>query len=259
MIEKALRFITGMDEPHFREHAGRLYTDKHMEMMKYNPKAEPIEMTTLTSLVDYIKAGIDTYEASGTGGMQDNFPMPYQNMLIHVKSPVEVEMYSPLDAERNRETMVTVKASVPGFGFNQFMDQEQFIINVQSKFLNTQGTDRGTNDRALLLKFAGTVENGTVAEYGDDGDTQKATFRTGNASKSDAVVPNPVRLIPYRTFIEVEQPASDFIFRMKEWHGEMACAVFEADGGAWKNEAMQNIKNYLAEQLKDYPMFKVIS
>lgn len=259
MIEKALRFITGMVEPHFREHAGQIYADKHMERMHYNPKAEPIQMTTLTSLVDYIKTEIDTYEASGTGSVQDNVAMLYRNMLIHVKSPVEVEMYSPLDAERKRETMVTVKASVPGFDFNKFMVQEQFIISVQSKFLHTEGTDRGTNDRALLLKFAGTVENGTVAEYGDDGVTQKAVVRTGIASKSDAVVPNPVRLIPYRTFIEVEQPASDFIFRMKECSGEMACAVFEADGGAWKNEAMQNIKNYLTEQLKDYPMFKVIS
>ncbi len=51
MIEKALRFITGMDEPHFREHAGRLYTVKHMEMMKYNPKAEPIEITLKPGLI----------------------------------------------------------------------------------------------------------------------------------------------------------------------------------------------------------------
>lgn len=259
MIEKALRFIIGMDEPHFKEHAGQLYADKDMERMRYNPKAEPIQMTTLTSLVDYIKTEIDTYEASGTGSMTGDCSMPYQNMLIHVKSLVEVEMYSPLDAERRRETMVTVKASVPAFDFNRFMEQERFIINVQTKFLTTEGTERGTNDKALLLKFAGTVENGTVAEYGDDGITQKATVRTGIASKTDAVVPNPVRLIPYRTFIEVEQPASAFIFRMNGRGDEITCAVFEADGGAWQNEAMKNIKEYLEEQLKDYPMFKVIS
>lgn len=62
------------------------------------------------------------------------------------------------------------------------------------------------NDRDLILKFAGTVENGTIAQYGDDGVTQKATVKTGIASKGDAIVPNPVRLRPYRTFIEVEQP-----------------------------------------------------
>lgn len=44
------------------------------------------------------------------------------------------------------------------------------------------------------VKFAGTVESGTLAEYGDDGVTQKATVKTGIASKGDAIVPNPVKL-----------------------------------------------------------------
>jgi len=249
-----------MNVPHFNEYAGQLYTDKHMERIKYNPKAEPVCLTTLTSLVDYIKAEVDTYEAAGTGSRScDDLNSPYRSMLIHVKSPLKVEMYSPLDAERRRETMVTVEAAVPEFDFNRFMEQERFIIGMQSKFLDTEGTDFQSNDKALLLKFAGTVENGTLAEYGDDGVTQKATVRTGIVSKSDAIVPNPVRLIPYRTFTEVEQPASTFIFRMKESGGRTECAIFEADGGAWKNEAMKNIKNYLMEQLKDYEMFKVIS
>ena len=37
------------------------------------------------------------------------------------------------------------------------------------------------------------------------------------------------------------------------------CAIFEADGGAWKNEAMSRIKNYLALELSEYPQFTVIS
>lgn len=122
---------------------------------------------------------------------------------------------------------------------------------LQSKFAPNE-------DRDLVLKFAGTVEDGTVAEYGDDGVTQKATIKTGVASKADAVVPNPVNLIPYRTFLEVQQPASDFIFRMKSSCG-VQCAIFEADGGAWKNEAMSRIKNYLALELSEYPQFTVIS
>ena len=68
------------------------------------------------------------------------------------------------------------------------------------------------------------------------------------AKVADVVVPNPVTLAPYRTFLEVEQPASKFIFRIKEG-GQLA--LFEADGGAWQHEAILNIKNYLIEQLKD--------
>lgn len=125
----------------------------------------------------------------------------------------------------------------------------------QAKFINDPETDL-----ALVLKFAGTVETGTVTEYGDDGVTQKATVKTGIASKSEAVVPNPVTLRPYRTFLEVEQPKSDFIFRMKQdKYDGINCAIIEADGGAWKMAATKAIKDYLQYELSEYEQFTVIS
>lgn len=261
MIREALQYIVGMDVPHFQEFSGQLYSDKKMERLSYNPKAEPIHMTTLTSLVDYIRAEIDRYEITGTGCIDiGTITAPYTCMIIHVKSPTKVALYTPLDAERKRETLVTVEAAVPEFEFNRFVEQEKFIIGMQAKFLNNEGSDFKSNDKELLLKFAGTVESGTVTEYGDDGVSQKATVKVGIATKADALIPSPARLIPYRTFIEVEQPASEFVFRMKEDRcNGLLCGIFEADGGAWKNQAMQNIKDYLKEQLKDYPMFKIIS
>ena len=122
---------------------------------------------------------------------------------------------------------------------------------MQSKFVPNE-------DRELLLKFAGTVEAGTVAQYGDDGVTQKATIKTGLTSKGEALIPNPVVLRPYRTFLEVKQPESAFIFRMREGHG-VECAIFEADGGAWQIEAMQNVKAYLEKELKGMKRFTVIA
>lgn len=65
-------------------------------------------------------------------------------------------------------------------------------------------------------------------------------------------MPNPVKLTPYRTFLEVKQPASDFIFRMKQdKYDGIVCAIFEADGGAWKMEAAHRIKEYLQKELMD--------
>ena len=85
-------------------------------------------------------------------------------------------------------------------------------------------------------------------------------IKTGIASKGEAVVPNPVRLRPFRTFVEVEQPESAFVFRMRQDSDDgVECAVFEADGGAWKNAAMENIKKYLQLELSDLPQFTVIS
>ena len=78
--------------------------------------------------------------------------------------------------------------------------------------------------------------------------------------KGEAMVPNPVNLCPFRTFIEVGQPASSFVFRMRQNRDEgVECAIFEADGGAWKNAAMENIKEYLQAELKEFPQFTVIS
>lgn len=240
MIKEALQYIVGMGKAEQHVINGNMYSDKPLHRIDpHIPKASAIQMNTLTSLVDYIKAHIDV--------MTDK-------MIVHVVSPTKVRLYSQLfDADREREYMVDVEARVPDFNFNQFMEQEKFIINLQSKFIDTL-------DRALLLKFAGTVEAGTVGEYGDDGVTQKATVKTGIASKGEAIVPNPVHLRPYRTFLEVDQPESDFVFRMKQdKYDGIQCAVFEADGGAWKMEATHSIKEYLKTELADMPQFTVIS
>ena len=174
-------------------------------------------------------------------------------MIVHVSSPECVRLYSMLDDDRVREYMVEVNAQVPEFWYGRYMDHESFLIALQSKFIQN-------DDRDLLLRFTGTVENGTVAQYGDDGVTQKATIKTGIASKGEAVVPNPVKLRPFRTFIEVEQPESAFVFRMRQDGDDgVECAIFEADGGAWKNVAMKNIKEYLQFELSDLSQFTVIS
>lgn len=66
--------------------------------------------------------------------------------------------------------------------------------------------------------------------------------------------------MPYRTFTEVAQPMSNFIFRVKDndRYG-VTCALFEADGGAWKNEAKANIKAHLEKELADVSNIFVIS
>lgn len=238
MIKQALEYIVGMSEPQVLEINGETYSDKRLHRICHNPKAQAIELTTLTSLVEYIRAGIDTMD---------------DKMIVHVSSPECVRLYSQLDLDRVREYMVEVKAQVPEFRYGRYMDHENFLIALQSKFIPN-------DDRDLLLRFTGTVENGTVAQYGDDGVTQKATIKTGIASKGEAVVPNPVRLRPFRSFIEVEQPESAFVFRMRQDDGDgVECAIFEADGGAWKNAAMKNIKEYLQFELGDLPQFTVIS
>lgn len=247
MIKEALQYIVGLSEAKVQDitladGTVQTYSDKPLHrLQKHIPMVDKaIEMCTLTSLVDYIKGNIDS--------MSDK-------MIIQVVDPETVVLFSQLNEERYREKMVVVKARIPDFRFDTYMDQENFCINLQSKFIDDPNTDR-----ALILKFAGTMEAGTIAEYGDDGVTQKATVKTGIASKGEAIVPNPVKLRPYRTFLEVEQPASEFIFRVKQnKYDGISCAIFEADGGAWKIAATSSIKDYLQFELSGLDQFTVIS
>lgn len=241
MIKEALQYLVELGKAEEHTINGDTYSDKPLHRIDmYIPKANAIEMHTLTSLVDYIKSDVDAMS---------------EKMIVEVASPTKVNLYSQLDYNRDREKLVSVSARVPEFSFNNFMDQEKFCINLQSKFIDDPQTDR-----SLILKFAGTVEAGTVADYGDDGITQKATVKTGIVSKGDAIIPNPVKLRPYRTFLEVEQPISEFIFRMKQDKYEgINCAIFEADGGAWQIAATKAIKEYLQFELADMTQFTVIS
>lgn len=238
IIKEAIEYVVGLRKPEVQKIDGIVYSDKELEPVIHNPKARAIQMNTLTSLVDYIKAQVDEMD---------------EKMIVHVQSPTKVALYSALDSERIRESMVEVMARVPEFEYGRFIEHERFCIGLQAKFL-----DDPESNRALVLKFAGTVEDGTVSQYSDDGISQKATIKTGIASKGDALVPNPVKLRPYRTFHEVQQPMSEFIFRMKS-DDSVKCALFEADGGAWENVAMRNIKDYLEVELVDYPNFTILS
>lgn len=183
-----------------------------------------LQLNTLTGLVNYIQA---------------NLERKYASFFLQVHDEKTVYLRGVLDEDGGRETLVSAEAIVPRFDYGTFLDTEELLIAFQSKFTQTE-------DRDILLKVIGNVKEENVRQTGDTGIAQAVTIKTGVASADDVVVPNPVNLAPYRTFLEVEQPASDFIFRMKD--GPRG-AIFEADGGAWRNQAISNVRDYLADQL----------
>lgn len=185
---------------------------------------EALEINTLTGLIGYIKANLERSSSK---------------FYLQVLDEKNVFLKGVLDSEGERETLVHVSAIVPKFSYGSFHDAEELIIAFQSKFTQTK-------DRDILLKVIGNVKEENVRTTGDTGIAQAVTIKTGVASANDVIVPNPVELAPYRTFLEVEQPTSNFIFRMKD--GPRG-AIFEADGGAWRNTAIHNICEFLAEEL----------
>lgn len=232
MIASAIDKILSLAKPAVVQIGDEMYGVDKLTRLDTERHAEPLHVRTLSSMVLYIREFND---------MRKDLPL-----LVQVVSPTKVQLVTALDKDRKRECLMVAEAELPIIPFHEFIDNEKMLIAVQSMFVEDAETDR-----ALVLKFAGTVTSGSVKEYGDDGVTQKATIQNGVASKATAIVPSPCKLTPFRTFLEVEQPTSEFIFRMKEGRDNtVLSALFEADGGAWKNEAVDNIRCYLEKALE---------
>lgn len=229
MIKAALEYINGLKAPSIERYGGGTYSDKPLYQMT-SPDFPTLEMNTLESVVRYLKGIDDEREQFGE-------PTP---TIIHIENERCVTLKDIANvAEGKRDCMVLATAEVPRFNYGDFYDAESFNIALQSKFLDTE-------DKATILQVVGNLKEDAVRTMTDDGVSQVTAVRTGVATVADVKVPNPVSLRPFRTFIEVDQPESRFIFRMREGG---RCAIFEADGGAWKLEAKKNIYNYLKEQL----------
>lgn len=235
-IKKAIEYIAGLavkaEKPETIEINGRTYCTKDLRRYDRADKAEPIKATTLTSLVDYIK--------ESRSELRDR-------MIIQVVSATKVLLYSGLLAERDRETLFEVNALLPQFEYGREYDQESFLVSLQANF-------EQNDDRDTLSVLAGNIVNTQSATFSDDGISQLATIQTGVTTKESATVKNPVKLIPYRTFLEVKQPESEFVFRISEGRGGAPTfKLVAADGGLWKSQAVDNVKRYLMEALADIP------
>ncbi|WP_052006956.1 hypothetical protein [Listeria fleischmannii] len=195
MMKEALQYLVKLgNRTEVVEVNGRSWVDDDLnEVVEKTPA--PLEVSTLTGLVDYIKSFYDSDE----------------NLLLVVESPTRVVAKSGLNGDKVRNHYITAKAEMPRFEFDAFHNLEYMNINLQAAFLNDE---KGHKD--LVLKVIGNVTEEEVKNYNDDGTTQQVTAKTGVATVGGVVVPNPVELTPYRTFAEAEQPTSQFIFRFRE-------------------------------------------
>lgn len=230
-LKDALQYVADMarknEKTEVLEICGHTYGNKELRRYDVERKAEPLNARTLSSLVEYIADCGDEFKG--------------RKMIVHVVGPGEVRLLSGLDADRERETLFVTKAECSGFMYDHWYDQERFMIELQAGF-------QANEDLQMVMKAAGNIERKNNQTFSDDGVTQVATMTVGVAAKKDVIVPNPVELVPYRTFQEISQPASRFVFRIGD--GDAPCfKIVEAEGGIWKHEAIRSIKEYLVKEL----------
>ena len=208
---------------------GKPYSIKQLHPIKeIGPVA--LEFNFLDSLVTYLREKMDLW--------------PEENkLIIEIASPTEIALRTEVCGKFNeRFTPVLCHALVEAFPWGRFLSPEEFIIMAQSRFDETA-------DLEIIRKIVGNVQTEEVINFSDDGISQQVTAKAGISRVQNVIIPPRVKLAPYRTFIEVEQPVSEFVFRAKKADKLPLFALFEADGGAWRIEAMKRIKAYLEEQL----------
>lgn len=218
---------------HLTEVGERTYSTKALHLIEEPAENWPaaLEVAGLDGLLDYVQENPDE--------------IVLESAILHIVGPREVRVMSKVIGEphrRQRQTFAVAKATdlTAGF-FGQYLPVEEMVIALQTRF-----EDGG--DRSAALKLLGNVKDEELATQADDGISQKVTVRAGASFVEMERVPNPVILHPFRTFPEIDpQPASPFVLRLKRGHGGggIQAAFFEADAGAWRQSAIEDIREHL--------------
>ena len=208
---------------------GQTYVRGGYKPVFNDPRPAPLTVHTLTALRDYMKSNNDDVNLKSAYITVDN--------EWHVSLVTRV--YGP---QNERHTVITTSFDhIEPFNFGEWFDQETFLIKARSLFVDT-------DDLMTVVEYASKVEIKNEATIDDDGVTQSASVRmsASGALAEKKVAPSMVRLRPYRTFPEIDQPESMFLFRLRRTgDAGVKFALFEADGGAWKNTARQSIAEWL--------------
>lgn len=140
----------------------------------------------------------------------------------------------------SRNTLYRAKADAPGLRTG-FRGREVALIELRSLCIPNEGT-------AYLLDLLSRMTNENSVSTNDNGVTQTVEARQGVALNALIEIKPRVMLRPFRTFLEVEQPESEFLLRVDPDEG---IGFFEADGGIWKLEAKKNIADYFLKNMGD--------
>lgn len=138
-----------------------------------------------------------------------------------------------------RPTLYTANATdVPGWETETKLSFERAAVALQTRFQDSP-------DRAYTLQLLSQITTGAKITYNDIGVATTVVTQKGVSLQQNATIKPLVRLRPYRTFQEVEQPDGLFLIRIDE----RGITFAEADGGMWKLTARQTVKSWLEAHL----------
>lgn len=225
--------IVEVAKPEISMISGRSYSTKplyRVEEVVDMPKL--VELSSLDGVVKIIK--------------QDCAELP-SPLFVQVEAADYVKVFSDFappelsDIQFKRFPVCSARFADTSIDSDRTMDYETAMIALRSRFIPNEGT-------AYLLGLLSSITTEHSAKSEDNGMTQSVTVKAGVALKERVEVRPRVKLQPFRTFFEVEQPESEFLIRILP---EEQIRILQADGGMWKMTAKRNIKEYFENELSD--------
>ena len=212
MLKDFVNRIVALAAPTTVEVDGSVYSNQELiHIQDKKPMPNCIDLTGLDSICKMVRN-----EAEHVG----------LQIFIQVKDYKSVSVFTSLDADEDRLYLYKCVADTPAVTTDRFLPYEKAVIELRSLYIPNEGTK-------YLLQLLSSISNESKVVSSDNGVTQQVEARSGIALNSMVKIELRVTLQPFRTFIEVNQPASEFLLRINE-RGEIG--FFPADGGVWKLE-----------------------
>lgn len=227
MLKAMINRIVELAAPTTYEIDGCTYSSESLRRIdppKYKP--EPINVTGLDSICKLVQN-----EAKAVG----------RKIFIRIAAYNKVSVFSTFDDQYERSYLYRCEADTPNVTVDRFLPYEKAVIELRSLYIPNEGSE-------YLLNLLGSITSESKVTSSDNGVTQTVEAKSGISLLQNVQVKSRVSLRPFRTFIEVAQPESEFLLRIS---GNGEIGLYEADGGVWKLEATRNVAGYFEEALKN--------
>lgn len=200
------------------------------------PKPEKVNTRSLNALVALIKSEVDS---------QTENPPLY--VSCNTYSGVEVfTTPNPEDDLHRWQPYHATASDLPPLVEDVRWSFDEAMIKLRSMFQRAPEGEK--NDVDYILDLLSHMSFDQSVKSDDNGITQTVQVRKGVSFVENKAVRPIVTLAPYRTFQEVEQPESEFVFRV---YDDRSISLTAADGGMWKLAAREAVKNHLEAALWD--------
>ncbi len=204
---------------------GLRYVSRAVQLPPMEPLPDTLKIHTLTGVAEFC----NTFDRSKIAH-------------VHIESASSVKVWGPLEGRhRNRPCYLAASLFAErSFPFGRPLPQEDFIVGIQSGFVESE-------NRAKFLRVAGNVTEDGSVKSSDDGVSQALAIRSGVSLDASLEFQNPVYLAPFRTFPEIPQPVSPYLFRVGKGP---TLALHETHETEWQLTAIKAIAEFLSKRIE---------